>query len=189
MRHGRTALLLLIAAAALIGCGGGGGGDEDPVGGGGTTVAADFVADQPSPPAATVTLQKGATSSNMVTVRVDATGVSNIYGAAFELAFDGTLAEYVGFTHGSFFEQGASVQPNYTVNSPAAGQLVVGVTRTGNAPGVSTTGSKTIVNLTFRVKVAGSGGVTVPDAVLYDAQIQPQPVSGISWEAGTLRGN
>ena len=52
MRHGRTAFFFLIAAAALIGCGGGGGGDEDPVGGGGTTVAADFIADQPSPPRA-----------------------------------------------------------------------------------------------------------------------------------------
>jgi hypothetical protein len=189
MRHGRKALLLLIAAAALIGCGGGSGGDGDALGGGGTTVSADFVADQPSPPASTVTLQRGATSSNLVTVRVDATGVSNIYGAAFELAFDGNLAEYVGFTSGSFFEQGATTEPNYTVSSPAAGQLVVAVSRTGNAPGVSTTASKGIVNLTFRVKVAGSGAVTVPDAVLYDAQIQPQPVSGITWEAGTLRGN
>ena len=188
MRHGRTALLLLIAAAALIGCGGGGGGDEDPVGGGGTTVAADFVADQPSPPASTVSMQKGPASSNLVTVKVDATGVSNIYGAAFELAFDGNLAEYTGFTYGTFFEQGGN-NPNYTVSSPAPGQIVVGVTRTGNVPGVGTTASKTMVNLTFRVKVAGSGGVTVPDAVLYDAQIQPQPVSGISWEAGTLRGN
>jgi hypothetical protein len=189
MRDGRNALLLLVAAAALVGCGGGSGGDGDAVGGGGTTVSADFIADQPSPPASTVSLQRGATSSNLVTVRVDATGVSNIYGAAFDLAFDGNLAEYVGFTHGSFFEQGATTEPNYTVNSPASGQLVVAVSRTGNVPGVSTTASKAIVNLTFRVKVAGSGAITVPDATLYDAQIQPQPVSGITWEAGTLRGN
>ncbi|HEX5043419.1 MAG TPA: cohesin domain-containing protein [Candidatus Polarisedimenticolaceae bacterium] len=189
MRNGRNALLLLVAAAAMIGCGGGSGGDGDAVGGPGTTVSADFVADQPSPPASTVSLQKAATSSNLVTVRVDATGVSGIYGAAFDLAFDANLAEYVGFTHGSFFEQGATTEPNYTVNSPGPGQLVVAVSRTGNVPGVSTTASRTIVNLTFRVKVAGSGQVTVPDAALLDAQLQPQPVPGITWEAGTLRGN
>ena len=95
MRHGKTTLLLLISAAALIGCGGGSGGEGDPTDGGSVTVAADFVPDDPSPDASTVTLQRGAASSNLITVRVDATGVSNIYGAAFELAFDGTLAEYV----------------------------------------------------------------------------------------------
>ncbi|HET9299510.1 MAG TPA: cohesin domain-containing protein [Candidatus Polarisedimenticolaceae bacterium] len=188
MRQGRTALLLLIAAAALIGCGGGSGGDEDPVGSGGTTVSADFIADEPSPPASTVSMQKGPASSNLVTVKVDATGVSNIYGASFDLAYDGNLAEYVGFTNGTFFEQGGN-DPNYTVNAPAAGQLSVGVSRTGNVPGVGTTASKTMINLTFRVKVAGSGAITMPDAALLDAQIQPQPVSGITWEAGTLRGN
>lgn len=188
MRQGRKALVLLIAAAALIGCGGGSGGGEDVTGGGGTTVSADFIADQPSPPPSTVALEKGPNSSNLVSVRVDATGVSNIYGAAFELAFDGNLAEYVGFTPGSFFEQGGHV-PTYQVSSPGAGEVVVGVTRNGNVAGVSTTSSKAMVNLTFRVKVAGSGAVAVQNAVLYDAQIQPQPVSGITWEAGTLRGN
>ena len=187
MRHGRKALLLLVAATALIGCGGGGGGEE-VVGGGGATVSADFIPDQPSPGAASVALQKQAASSNLVTVSVDVTGVSNIYGTAFELAYNGSLAEYVGYTSGNFFEQ-ANQMPTYQVSSPAAGQLVIGVTLNGAVSGVGTAGSKTMINLTFRVKTAGSGAVTVPDATLYDAQVQPQPVTGISWEAGTIRGS
>lgn len=188
MRQRKTALLLLIAAAALIGCGGGSGGDGDPVDDGSTTVSADFVPEDSSPPASSVTLQRGAASANLITVRVDATGVSSIYGAAFELAFDGTLAEYVGFTPGSFFEQGGTM-PTYQVSSPVPGLIVVGVTRNGAVPGVSTSSSRPIVNLTLRVKKAGSGAVTLPDAILYDAQIQPQPVSGIDWYTGTIRGN
>ena len=165
MRQRKTALLLLIAAAALIGCGGGSG-DGDPVDDGSTTVSADFVPEDSSPPASSVTLQRGAASANLITVRVDATGVSSIYGAAFELAFDGTLAEYVGFTPGSFFEQGGTM-PTYQVSSPVPGLIVVGVTRNGAVPGVSTSSSRPIVNLTLRVKKAGSGGVTLPDAILY----------------------
>ena len=188
MRHGRTAFFFLIAAAALIGCGGGSGDGGVTDGGGSSTVTADFLADDPSPPVSTVTLQKGPVSANLVTVRVDATGVANVYGAAFELTFDGTLAEYVGFTAGSFFEQGGH-GPTYQVSSPNPGLVVVGVTRNGSVPGVGVVGSKPIVNLTFRVKTPGSGAVALPDAVLYDAQIPPQRIPNINWEAGTLRGN
>jgi hypothetical protein len=119
MQHGRTALFLLNAAAALIGCGGGSGDGGVTDGDGSTTVSANFVADQPAPPASSVAFEKGPASSNLVTVRVDATGVSNVYGAAFELAFDGTLAEYVGFTQGSFFEQGGHVPTYRSLSGPA----------------------------------------------------------------------
>jgi hypothetical protein len=187
MRKGRTALVLLISAAALIGCGGGSGGDGEIIDDS-MTIAANFVAEEPTPPASTVTLQKSAASSNLVTVRVDATGVSSVYGAAFELAFDPTLAEYVGYTKGTFFEQGGHI-PTYTVSSPTGGQIVVGVTRNGNVAGVSTTASRAIVNVTFRVKKAGTGSVSLPDAVLYDAQVQPQPIPGVQWHTGTLQGS
>ena len=187
MRHGQKAFLLLIATAVLIGCGGGGD-DGGVIDDGSTTVTANFVADEPAPPASSVALEKGPASSNLVTVRVDVTGVSDVYGAAFELAYDGTLADFVGFTQGTLLEQGGHA-PTYQVSSPNPGQVVVGVTRNGAVPGVSTTSSKAIVNLTFRVKKAGIGAVTLPDAVLYDAQIQPQPIANIDWHAGALHGN
>ena len=134
MRHGQKAFLLLIATAVLIGCGGGGddGGviDDDS-----TTVSADFVADEPAPPASSVALEKGPASSNLVTVRVDVTGVSDVYGAAFELAYDATLADYVGFTTGTFLEQVGHIA-SYQVSSPFEFQVVVGVTRNGSVPWV-----------------------------------------------------
>lgn len=185
MRQRRLAMVLLIAAAALLGCGGGSGGGDGVLE---PTLAADFLPDEPAPPPSTVAMEKGPASADLVTVRVDVTGVSNVYGAAFELAYDATLADYVGFTKGTFFEQGGH-SPTYQVSSPTSGQVVVGVTRNGNVTGVSASVSKTVVNLTFRVKKAGSGSITLPDAVLYDAQIQPQPVAGIAWHTGTLRGN
>jgi hypothetical protein len=184
MRQRGRAFGVLIGTAVLLGCGGGSG-DGGVVA---PTVTADFLADEPTPPASTVAMEKGAASSDLVTVRVDVTGVSDVYGAAFEVAFDGTLADFVGFTKGTFFEQGAHV-PTYQVSSPGSGQIVVGITRNGAVPGVGTTASRTVVNLTFRVKRAGTGDVTLPDAVLYDAQIQPQPVAGISWHTGSLHGN
>ena len=185
MRHGRTTLLILMAAVGLIGCGGGSGdgGVTDP----GPTVSANFLPVDTSPPQSSVALQKGPASGNLITVRVDVTGVSNVYGAAFELSFDGTLAEYVGFTRGSFLEQGGHT-PTYQVSSPAPGLVVVGVTRNGAVAGVGTSGSMPIVNLTFRVLKAGTGAVDLPDTVLYDAQIQPQPVTGIGWLSGSLQG-
>jgi hypothetical protein len=184
-----TSAFVAFAAMALLGCGGGSGGESPVVdGGGSTTVLADFVPDEPAPPASTVSLQKGATSGNLVTVGVDVTGVSNIYGAALDLTYDGTLAEYVGFAPGVFLENGESVVVNYQVESPTAGRVVVGASRTGNVPGVSTASTKRLVQLTFRVKKLGTGALTPGDGVLYDAQNPPQAVGGLTWEGGTLHG-
>jgi hypothetical protein len=108
-----------------------------------------------------------------------------VFGAAFDVEYDSTKMDYVGWSGGTLLEQGGNT-PNYTVTLPQAGTVVVGASRTGTN-GVTASG-QAIVNLTFRVKQTGTFPVAVLNTVLYDSQNPPQPISGITWFAGSLTG-
>ena len=184
----KTALgiLALVVAASAAACGGGSGD-------GGTVapalIAADFVAEEPSPPANSVALAKGSVNNDLVTVRVEVTNVNNLYGAAFNLNYDGNMAEYVRFSPGTILESGG-VTPTYTVSSPQPGLVVVGASRTGAASGVTITGSRPLILITFRVRQAGDNPMTIPasSAALFNNQLPPAALGGISWFAGALKG-
>ena len=185
MRVGTLALLLAVVTAPA--CGGGSGGSP---GGSPTPLAASFVPDQPSPVANNVAMAQGVTSNDVVTVNVTLTDASGVYATAFEVVFDDTHTVYLGFTHGSAFEQGGN-SPIYTVNTVSGatnpGRIVVGVARTGLIS-TNVSGTQTVLGLQFRVKQAGVFPLSVQNAVVYDSQPTPQPIPGIAWFAGAVEG-
>jgi len=179
--------MLVLAALVLAPACGGGGGDEPGTGGSPPTLAAAFVADQFTPGTNTVSMSQGTRSADTVTVKVNLTDTTSVFGAAFDIAFDESMCTYVGFTKGTALENGGNV-PNYTVDGTAQpGRVVVGVSRAGSST-TSVSGTKTVVNLTFRVKEVGTFPIAFENAVVMDGQAVPQPLPGIAWFAGALQG-
>lgn len=181
-------LLVLAALVLAPACGGGGGEDNGGTGGSPPTLSAVFVADQFTPGANTVSMSQGSRAADTVTVKVNLTDTSSVFGVAFDVTFDETKVTYLGFTKGTALENGGNV-PNYTIDGAAqAGRLVVGVSRAGSST-TGVTGTKTVVNLSFRVKELGTFPIAFENAVVTDGQAVPQPLPGIAWFAGALQGN
>lgn len=182
MRLATVALLLTLVAAPA--CGGGGGSDASS-GGSPSPFVASFVPDEPAPLANTVAMAEGAKSNDVVTVDVTLTDTNGVFGTAFEVGFDDTHTVYLGFTHGSVFEQGG-VTPIYNV-STNPGRIFVGVAR-NNGTTTDVSGTKVILGLQFRVKQGGVFPVTIENQELDDNQHPPQPLPGILWKAGAVKG-
>lgn len=175
----RAGSLNLLAALALstLACGGSSSGSD---------LVASFTPDQAAPTAGSVTLAAGATSGDIVTVLVRITDVPNVFGASFDLTFDAARAAFVGFSPGTALEQGGHT-PTYQVGVPESGRLVAVVTRTGGA-GTAITGSLSLVALRFRVLESATSRLDFEAQALFDDQVPPQPLAGISWFGGSLIG-
>lgn len=187
MKHARV-LALVAACSACIACGGGSGASDGGTTGEPSTLVADFIAEENLPPSESVALSRQGSQRDLVTVRASVRSTDGVYGAAFDLTWDGTMADFMGWSKGEFLEQGGN-KPTYQVSSPSPGLLVVGATRTGNVAAVDVSGTRALVNLTFRVKKSGTNSIEIHDPVLYDVAVPPQPLTGIRWFAGALIGN
>lgn len=184
-RAGRFAVALAAVLAVLLlalACGGGGGG-----GGGGPT--------DPPPPTAALTFTPGGTAGGNVVLltRTGATGgsdlelaveareVTSLYGVAFDLGYPAQVLSFEGATQGSFLASGG-VQVSLQV-AEETGNLIVGVTRLGQAPGAS--GSGTLVTLRFRAVGSGSGTLAFSRTQAVDPQ--GLPLDGIAFVGGTVQ--
>lgn len=182
----RGTALVLLALVAAPACGGGGGGNSG-AGGSPSPLTASFVPDQSNPGANTVAMLEGPKSNDVVNVYVTLTSTNGVYGAALEVVFDPADAAYLGFTKGAAFEQGGNV-PNYTVDGTSnPGRIVIAVSRTGSTA-TNIIGSKAMLTLQFRVKQSGTFPVAYDNSAIYDAENPPQPVGGLAWFAGALKG-
>ncbi len=175
-------LIALLLAATACGSSGGGGGVVTP------SLAASFTADQPSPGPDMVSLDEGSKTGNLVTVEIQVTDISGVYGAAFDLTYDPSMATFENWFSGSLLEQGGQT-PAYQVNATQSGQLVISVTRQGNVGGANAVGTVTLIRLVFRVTQTGSSSISFPGIpTLLDAQTQPQPIFVSDWFGGTIVG-
>ena len=181
-------VVLLLALVTVPACGGGGGGSDSGIGGSPSPLSASFVAEQSTPGANTVSMRQASTSNDVVSVYVTLTDTTGVFGTAFEVVFDGAGAAYLGFTHGAAFEAGGNV-PTYAVDgSTSPGRIVVVVVRT-NGTATDIVGRKAVLSLQFRVKQAGTYPLTLENRVVYDnQQPDPQPIPGILWSAGAVKG-
>lgn len=156
MRRRPAVALALLAAALLIpACGGGGGG------GGGPT--------QPPPPSsgisytpgsssggASVVLVEQSVSGDQLTLRLEGRSFDDVYGLFFDLAYPGGVLTFEGASEGSFLSSGGNATAFEIAEQP--GNLIVGLSRLGAAPGVS--GNGTLLTLRFRGAAAGSGDLS-----------------------------
>ena len=178
--------LVLVAVSAATACGGGGG-DSGGVGPSPTPVVGSFTADMPNPVALAVAMLEGSKTGDLVTVEVTLTETSSVYGATFEVAYDGNKVEYDSWSPGTIFEQGGHT-PYYLVDSITPSRLSVTATRQGNVAAVNVAGTKTMIKLRFRVLQAGSFRLDFQNYVLYDGSLVPAPINGIGWKGGALSG-
>lgn len=185
----RMKMGVTIVLAALVlapGCGGGGGSDSG-TGGSPPTLAAEFIADNFSPGANTVSMAQGTRAGDSVTVKINLTDTTGVFGAAFDVTFDETKATYMGYTKGTALENGGNT-PNYTVDGSAQpGRIIVGVSRAGSST-TNVSGTKTVISVTFRIKAVGTFPIAFENGVVTDGQSIPQPLPGMSWFAGALQG-
>ena len=179
-----TTSLTIIALTLATACGSGGGsGGSGPIS---SNLVAGFSPDQPAPPANTVAMAEGSKTGDLVTVDITVTDTSGIYGAAFDITFNANNAIFEGWSPGNLLETGGHT-PYYDVDLVAAGQLVIVATRQGPVAGVTASGTRTMVRLTFRVTHEGGHGLAFQSQALYDDQTQPQPIA-VSWAEGDLTG-
>lgn len=184
----RPLTLLLIGVLGLVaGCGGG----SSPAteGSGSTNLVAAFTADEPNPGADTVALARASSSGSLLTLAVNVTDTTGVYGAGFDLLYDANKVTFVNWSAGSLLEQGGH-SPFYQVDASQAGRLVVVATRLGDVPAVDATGSMPLIRLIFRATEAGTSNVSFAGTPeLRDAQDPQQQLPVNGWFGGTLSAN
>ncbi len=171
---------VLLACLLASGCGG-----SDY--GGTSGLQASFTAEQPAPGPASVSLEPGRATGDMIEVRVQLTDIGDVYGAAFYVVLDPAIASYVSYAAGEILE-GDGQDPLYLVDAGQPGRIIVSANRLGPVGGIDVTGSRTLLTLTLRVVGVGVSGATFDSPALYDSQLQPQPMPGIQWFGGEIVG-
>jgi hypothetical protein len=153
------------------------------------TLSASFEADQPSPSQGTVSMRQGSRSGDVVTVRIDVTGAQDLFGAGFDVVYDATRVEFVGYAPGTALERAPGGSVVYEVGTASAGRVVVGLSLVGSGAGVDISGTAPLVHLSFRVLQEGAAPVAFDGMpALLDDQPEPQPITGLNWFGGTLIG-
>jgi hypothetical protein len=169
---------------AWPGCGGGGGG-----GGGSPTVPAT-----PTPPptitftpsgtggANSLALTRVSSDATSLVLSLEATSVTDLYGIAFDLSYPSDALTYRSATEGTFLDNNNTVDTSLQVAEMPAGTLVVGLSRLGEIPGRS--GSGTLLRLEFTRKATGSGSLFFAKNQAFNAS--GAAIAGVVWSAGSV---
>jgi len=172
--------ILLSLVATTVACGGGGSGSNVVT----SNLTPSFVSDPTDGGGGLVSMTEDSVAGDVITIGILVRNAEEIYGAAFDLTYDPAMAAYQGWAPGTLLEQGGN-RPNYTVDAPRAGTVVVGASRTGNVPGVKA-GGRTLIRLTFKVLQPGNARLSFRSASLTDNRIPPEEIPGLSWFGGSL---
>ena len=118
----------------------------------------------------------------MLEVAVRADGLSDVYGAAFDLTYPADVLRFEASAEGGFLGQ-AGAQTTLQVAESPRGRLIVGYSRLGAADGVD--GSGELVVLRFVATASGSGTFAFSRNQLVDPDGASIP--GASWGAGSVQ--
>jgi hypothetical protein len=182
-RTAALALALLALVAIALGCGGGGGG-----GGGPTTpptptpVSAITFTPSGTGGANSLALTRVQSSQTSITLSLEATSVTDLYGIAFDLAYPSAALRFDAITEGSFLDQSGAIDTSLQVAENPPGTLIVGLSRLGQVAGRSGTGS--VLRLEFSRVAAGSGDLTFANNRAFNAT--GAVISGVQWSAGQV---
>ena len=178
-------LTVLLAATTAMSCGGGG--DAAPVTPGPLpSFIASFTPDQPAPGNNSVSLsQQPGGGGSLVTVNVDLTGVNDVFGASFRIAYDPALVDFENWFPGSLIE-GTGSTALYQVSAITPGLVEVGIGCAGCASGVNVGSTRTIIQIVFRAINSGNSTLSFVAADLLNSQSPPMPIGGLTWDGGTL---
>lgn len=185
-RHSRLSWIAIALALPLWACSGSG--DEAPVttGGPSSSLVASFAADRTNPDSLDVRMNPGGGAGDQLTVDVQIVDTQGVYGAGFELTYDTTVADYLGYSAGTLLEQGGR-SVNYTVIESTPGRVLVSASRTGAVPGADANGAVPLVRLNFRAEQVGASDFRFDLPFLVDENLQD--LTGIDWFGGTFTAN
>ena len=174
------AAALAVTAISVAACGGGGGGGGGPTG--------------PPPPATSIVftpagggnvlLASGAgTQGTTLTLEVRTTGIQDLYGLAFHLAYPVGALRFTGSAQGSVLDAGGTVPTSFQIVDSPPGNLVVGLTRLGKVSGTAASG--TLMTLQLTAAASGSGSLAFSSNLASDSQGNVIP--GIAWAGGSVQ--
>ena len=174
------AAALAVLATSVAACGGGGGGGGGPTG--------------PPPPATTIVftpagggnvlLASGAgTQGATLAIEVRTTGVQDLYGLAFHLAYPVGALRFTGATEGSVLNAGGTVATSFQIVDSPPGNVVVGLTRLGRVSGTAASG--TLMTLQLTAAASGTGNLAFSSNVASDSS--GNVISGLAWAGGSVQ--
>ena len=174
------AAALVVLAMSVAACGGGGGGGGGPTG--------------PPPPATTIVLTpagggnvllaSGAGSQGAtLEIEVRTTGVQDLYGLAFHLAYPVAALRFTGATEGSVLNAGGTVPTSFQIVDSPPGNLVVGLTRLGRVSGTGASG--TLMTLQLTAAASGTGNLAFSSNLASDSL--GNVISGLTWAGGSVQ--
>ncbi len=138
----------------------------------------------PAPQNVSVAAAAAADDSMTLAVNVTEPGAS-VFGAAFDVVFDPTVIEFIGWDPGSVLEADGGTATYLVQSDP--GRVEVGASLQGGQ-GAGVPGTRPLILLTFRLLEEGNSGLEFENAsLLDDGPPLPQPISGLSWFGGTFQ--
>lgn len=181
MRGARRCLVAVaVAGLAAVACGGGGGGGTGPTGPPPPTSAIVFTPTGGGNPL----LASGAgTQGTNLSIEVRTNGIQDLYGLAFHLSYPAAALRFVGATEGGVLNSGSTVRTSFQVVDLPVGNLVIGLTRLGTAPGTNATG--TLMTLQFAGVASGTGSLAFSSTQANDSQ--GNVIQGLTWSGGTVQ--
>jgi len=199
MKRTRVAWTLALLSLGLLASSCGGGGDS-------IGVLAAFLADDPPSADPRISMEPGAASGAVFTVEIHASGLTDLYGAAFTVLYDPAESTYLGCeAQGSILSTTPAVSNDCddtlvggakfaaALQNGVPGMLNLRASRDGLVPGVIN-GTGLLLTLTFEAE----GTIPAPgDPYLFEAgpsreietcpqDLTPCSVAAASWDGGSL---
>jgi hypothetical protein len=169
----------LAAGMLVASCGGGGGGGPT-----GPRPPASSIVFTPAAGGNGIQLASGAGSQGTtLLLEVRTTGVHDLYGVAFQLAYPAAALHFVGATEGNVLNAGGGVATSFQLVESPTGTLVAGLSRLG--PVAGTSGAGVLMTLQFVGVATGSGNLAFSHVEASDSAGNPIP--GLTWAAGSVQ--
>jgi len=109
-----------------------------------------------------------------VTVQVNVSNVTDLFGAPFYLRYDPTRLEVVSAAEGGFLNNDGQTTVFLKSIEAVNGEVIVGVSRLGAVGGVS--GSGSLMSITFKAKASGPVTLSLQNVDFRDAHLSQIPV-------------
>ena len=109
-----------------------------------------------------------------ITLTVSVDRIEGLYSAPFYLIYDPSLLEFIKASEGNFLKKDGKQTTFFQVNNPETGQVIIGLSRLGQAGGV--TGSGPLATFTFRAKSSGIGKFSIQKPEFRNADMEIIPL-------------
>jgi hypothetical protein len=178
VRPARAIAAAVLVALGVAACGGGGGGGGGPTTPPPPTPGITFTpAGSAASPGIALAAGAGSTATRLV-LEVRATGISDLYGVAFDLQYPGGVLSYASATNAGSILAAGTFQVSHT-----ASDVVIGETLLGPVRGVS--GNGLLATIELDAFASGNGTFTFTRNTAFDSA--GRPIAGVTWTAGSVQ--